>query len=249
MVWGLIFMVVSIIALAIIINESSIKQDKKILDDFIKHNSISDNNGFIKLIEKDGEQFKGDNPYQQGIEKFYWLQDKKINLCNPPSIMKTKDIINLISIPLENIAFYGLEGDYRMQQIIEGGGSSFTGAVLGGVIAGGVGAVIGSRKKIETKEKEIDNRKTYLYYIEENKTKELVFNKASYEKLKILVPNKDIEVIEKEKKLDNIKNEYNQELKLTDVYEDIEKLAKLRESGILTEEEFNKKKSELLNRI
>ena len=45
-------------------------------------------------------------------------------------------------------------------------------------------------------------------------------------------------------------NEYNNEtLYLSDPYEDIEKLAALHEKGILTKEEYEAKKKELLDRI
>ena len=65
----------------------------------------------------------------------------------------------LKQLKIDSIVFYCIEGDYRVDKIIEGGGVSLPGAVIGGIIAGGVGEVLAGRKKIKTIEKELDERK------------------------------------------------------------------------------------------
>lgn len=57
------------------------------------------------------------------------------------------------------------------------------------------------------------------------------------------MPEKEISYIENNKIVESNKN------KNDNIYKDIEKLAELRDKGILTEEEFNNKKQLLLNRI
>lgn len=53
---------------------------------------------------------------------------------------------------IDNILFYKVEGEiitstYTTGGTVKGGGSSLTGAIVGGALAGDVGAIIGSRKK------------------------------------------------------------------------------------------------------
>lgn len=69
--------------------------------------------------------------------------------------------------PLKNIRYYRLLGQkYITAEINGGGGSSIKGAIIGGLIAGGTGAVIGSRKAVdEINGKSIvhDEQKVLLY--------------------------------------------------------------------------------------
>lgn len=223
-------------------NKEDLIKDTEKRNEYIKNNNIPLNKEDIYCISKDSEDIN---------DRLYaWIENYDLCLINANHINRKEGLLKeKLLLPLKNIAFYSLEGDYRVQQIIEGGGTSLTGAVIGGILAGGAGAIIGSRKKTETKEKEIDDRKTYLYYMENDEAREIVFNKDAYIKLKTLIPNKDIAFIEKEKKAKEITNKSNQELKTDDIYADIEKLSELKDKGILTEEEFNIKKGELLNRI
>jgi hypothetical protein len=106
-----------------------------------------------------------------------------------------------------------------------------------------VGLLLAGRNKTITKNKEIDNRKTYFYYSEDNKDKKMVFTSKDYESLLKLIPEKEMSYIENNKILKS------DELKNDNVYRDIEKLSELKEKGILTEEEFMNKKQLLLDKI
>ena len=154
--------------------------------------------------------------------------------------------IGKYEIRLENIISFVRQGDVYTETNVTGGGgggSSLTGAVLGGVVAGGAGAVIGSRKKtesIKTETKRIDERKTILEYAYLREKHYMFFDSETYEVFLKLIPQKEI----------NFSNRDNtvkfEKLNETNVTEKIRELAKLKDEGILTEEEFNSKKKELL---
>lgn len=106
-----------------------------------------------------------------------------------------------------------------------------------------VGLLLAGRNKTITKNNEIDNRKTSLYYLEDNEDKKMVFTSKTYGVLLKLIPEKEMSYIENNKILkdDDLKND--------NVYRDIEKLSELKDKGILTEEEFSVKKQLLLDKI
>ena len=157
-----------------------------------------------------------------------------------------KNDIGKYEIRLENIISFVRQGDVYTETNVTGGGgggSSLTGAVLGGVVAGGAGAVIGSRKKttsIKTETKRIDDRKTILEYEYLEEKHYMFFDSATYEVLLKLIPQKEINFSNKDNK---VKFKKTNQINIT---EKIRELAKLKDEGILTEEEFNSKKKELL---
>lgn len=170
---------------------------------------------------------------------FAWKDNNILNFCG------TNDCngVRKISISIENIQFYTRNGDYRVETTVEGGGVDLGGAVVGGVLAGGVGALLGGREKITTTNKEIDDRNTYLYYIENNENKRMVFTSKDYNELSKLIPEKEMSYIQNSKIVESNTSQGN------NIYKDIEELAKLRDKDILTEEEFNQKKQLLLDKI
>ena len=72
-----------------------------------------------------------------------------------------------------------------------------------------------------------------------------MFYQQTYEQFKKLMPNKEIRG-----DINNITQTLNNNINNNqNVYVELEKLSTLKDKGILTEEEFNRKKSELLSRI
>lgn len=151
------------------------------------------------------------------------------------------------SIDIENIISYNIIGDAYTETNVIGGGSSLTGAVVGGVIAGGAGAVVGSRRGIRTENKRIDNRKTVITYNEDGTIKNIFFSPETYEILLRLIPEKDINFL-KSNINPSASNQGKEDIS-NDAYNKIRELAKLKADGILTEEEFNSKKKILLAKI
>jgi hypothetical protein len=165
--------------------------------------------------------------------------------------------VRKISIPIEYIQFYTRNGDCKVENIVEGGGVSVGKAIIGGIVGAiigvvlmgtvgmfigfGIGALLTGRNKVTTTNKEIDNRKTYLNYLENNENKRMVFTSRDFDELLKLIPEKEMSYIENNKIIESESQ--------NDTYKDIEKLAELRDKGILTEDEFNNKKKLLLDKI
>lgn len=200
---------------------------------------------------------------------FTWKDDNNIlNFCGKSQFNDTRKI----SIPIEDIKYFNRDGEYKADNIIEGGGISIGKAIAGGLVGAIIGYIIGDfidtinfrifssglssvlaivlfilgalftgRRKVTTTNKEIDNRKTYLNYLENNENKRMVFISRDYDELLKLIPNKEMSYIQNNKIVES--NSQN------DIYKDIERLAELRDKGILTEDEFNNKKQLLLDKI
>lgn len=161
--------------------------------------------------------------------------------------------IRVFKIPIERIKYYELQGEIVNENRITGGGGSNIGwAVVGGVIAGGAGAIIGSRNKIDSIKSELithDNRATYLFFNDkENKKLQIIFNFNAYKTLNELIPDKAYEIINMIK-TNEILEKANTGDASSKIANQIRELAKLKEEGILTDEEFNDKKKSLLEKM
>ncbi|MFW2487571.1 SHOCT domain-containing protein [Clostridium chromiireducens] len=190
-----------------------------------------------------------------------WKDKNNLNFCG------TYDCISVrkLKIPIENIQFYTREGDCRVETITEGGDISIGNAIVGGIIGFIIGIVVGffiggvisafvgliagvfftGKGKITTSSKEIDNRRTCLNYLENNENKRMVFTSKGYDEFLKLVPQKELKYIENNKIVESDKTQGNND----NVYKDIERLAELKDKGILTEDEFKHKKQLLLDKI
>lgn len=191
---------------------------------------------------------------------FIWIKDESICFfptigCIDSDCRNPRDIpllFKIQSIKIQDIRHFTRVGEIFRETKISGGGgggSSIGRAVIGGVIAGGAGAIIASRNKIDGITSELiehDDRKCYLRYFQENEKKGLAFSYDSYEVFKELIPEKEINVVDDIKKRDVIeKNTTSQ----TDNIQKIRDLGTLRDEGILTQEEFEEKKRELLKKV
>lgn len=196
------------------------------------------------------------NKYINGQWKIYlWKSDNILYFCG----ITDNSEIKKSKLYIKNIEFYNLEGSINYTSLTEGGGINFINAFLFGIfgifigffigmfsVGMGLGSFIGfilgillgGRERVKTKENKLDNRETYLNYIDESENKKIVFNSSGYEILSKLIPNKDKNYI-----MLQSNNSYNK------TYEDIEKLAELNKKGILTDNEFLEKKQLLLNKI
>jgi hypothetical protein len=128
------------------------------------------------------------------------------------------------------------------------------GAVVGGVLFGGAGAIVGSNVANKTARKQIENIKIKLIlndfncptiYIEMWNNKPLNTSSLKYKNIK----EEAQEIISsftvlKANKETNLKIE--QTTQTQQIYSSIRELKSLLEDGIITEEDFNKKKKEIL---
>lgn len=113
-------------------------------------------------------------------------------------IMTASEYPYVKSIPLENIKMYRVEGNVHYTSDVSGGGANLGGAVAGGLLFGGAGAVVGSKvgTNIHTETVKTDDRKLALYYLENNalKVEKIDCNgdiDDTLEVLRKLMPQKD----------------------------------------------------------
>lgn len=172
---------------------------------------------------------------------FAWKNDAEICFCNSKTRVGYR-------FPLKKIRYYRLLGQKYVTTEINGGGgggSSIKGAIIGGLIAGGTGAVIGSRKAVdEINGKPIvhDEQKVLLY--DNNSNQVVQFNSEAYEIFTKIIPEKEYAVVISSDEVSKI-----EPISKGSDIEAIEKLAGLYNKGILTKQEFESKKAEILSRI
>lgn len=171
---------------------------------------------------------------------------------------KLNDYIYVKKIPVESIKFYQKSGDIQREVKITGGGgggSSIEGAVVGGLIAGEAGAVIGSRKKTDPIKSETvvhDEREVVLYYYEnENDTilQKMTFFEDAYKIFLSWIPGKEYQAVNATVKAEQIEVSVptkSTEVSTNTLTAELLELVKLKESGVLTEEEFVLAKKKML---
>lgn len=174
---------------------------------------------------------------------YTWKDNNKIFFVN-------EETLQGFYFDLDSIKYYRLIGEKFSTTEISGGGgggSSIKGAIIGGVIAGDAGAIIGSRKKVEEIKSHtvIHDEQSVLLY-DRNLNQVVRFNSTVYDIFSRLIPEKDYDVVIQEKNNEEISVNSN---KAEDNLEILDKLATLYNNGVITKEEFDDKKKEILDRI
>lgn len=197
--------------------------------------------------------YKRGHPFfkKKDFDMIMWKDEENLYFVD---ISFEDDMIDRIEIPLKDIEYYATRGEVHRDTIVSGGevsggGSSVGGAIVGGLVAGGAGAVIGSRKKTEgkpitTKIVTNDERETFLNFFIDGKKRSMFFDYSGYNILLDILPERDFNSLNKNI-LVNKSNNDNKD----NVINQIKQLAELRDEGILTEDEFQEKKKDLLSKI
>ena len=149
-----------------------------------------------------------------------------------------------IDILIDKIKYFRLIGQKYVTTEITGGGgggSSLKGAVIGGLIAGDVGAVVGSRKAVDEVKgtSTVHDEQVVLLYSSDLK-QVITFNSNAYSILTKLIPEKEYEVVVQSGKEVPTANDTKSAADAVREYK------KLLDEGIISTEEFEKKKKELL---
>lgn len=119
---------------------------------------------------------------------------------------------------------------------------------MGGAIAGGAGAVVLSRKgtkDIKSKLIVHDKRKIKMKYLQDSGDTEFIyFAFTDFNVFEKLIPEKNYDLIRSGKPVNTA--EHFAASGTVSVSDRLRELAKIKDEGILSEEEYEKKKSELL---
>ena len=182
-------------------NEEKEKQKTKIkYERKIKLQRKYDN---LKTIEENTKEYYEHHKTYilDGMGNAFIIEDEK--LCKFEPLLDLDSYLELNTglpqscehkLRFDKIMYYQLEGSKHEKQIISGGGgggSSIKGAVIGEIIAGDVGAIIGSRKKIDeikTEYKKIDDRRTVITL---RNNKQVEYGPNLYELLLKHIPEKE----------------------------------------------------------
>lgn len=240
-------------------NNNAFTKIEEIMNDKLRLLKVPTNAKTINITNKTKDIQAGDWKIwvnDDGLNLFPEINLKPLfNYKGSDELMKIVNSAIKRTIPLDKIEYYTTQGEvYRENKIYGGGGggSSLGGAVVGGIIAGSTGAIIGSRKKNEEIKSELithDTRETYINYFSNNDNKKSIFCKfKDYQTLLDLMPQKDYSVVSA-LKTNSLVQSFKMEEKTKIITEQIRELAKLKDEGILTEEEFTNKKKALLEKI
>ena len=155
---------------------------------------------------------------------------------------------NVISI--KDIKYFCKEGDVQYETQISGGGGggpSIKGAIIGGIIAGEAGMIVGGRKKINEINSETithDSRRTiFKYYYNGNLVSE-EYPLEMFEVFEELIPEKEYNIV-----VHNNVTSTNTLSDIDHIKNRITKLEELYDSNMITEDEYKKKRKEILSDI
>ena len=194
-------------------------------------------------------------------EKFCEAENSKDYVHRYLEADKPEHKIQIEEIPVKDIQYFSKEGDVQYTTRVfggGGGGSSVGGAIVGGLIAGDAGVVIGSRKQTEAIKSEVvthDSRKTIIRYYKENQIFAITYSGFSvYEYLLTKIPEKDLLTIQlnANKNSTSVKQVEESKKVITaagNIKEKLETIKNLYDSGLITEEEYAKKKDDILSKI
>lgn len=141
---------------------------------------------------------RGHPEFSEQLSLMAWIKDSNLNLVDYNLDLTCK---GGVKISLDNIKSFTRKGDIRTETRVTGGGgggSSLKGALVGGVIAGGAGAIIGSRQKteaIKTENVVIDERETIMEIDYNGERKFLFFDSKAYDVLIKMIPEKEISFV------------------------------------------------------
>lgn len=166
--------------------------------------------------------------------------------CYETLLTKGTEKTNTIKIALNEILCFKTEGSVQHLSNVQGGGVNLQGAVAGAIIGGGAAAIIGSQLGTEIKTEIVtkDDRKIMLVYQGSNGavTLEIVSNAPdkTIAALRQLIPNKEESVVQ-------IETQRNATaVSAISSADDLKKFKELLDLGVITQEEFDAKKKELL---
>lgn len=186
---------------------------------------------YIKSIELELAQHKFDVVYNSKVPEINFTYDYD-------------------AIPLGNIKYFTKEGEIHHNTVVSGGndGPSISGAIIGGVLAGGAGAIIGSRvnnKEIKSEIVENDARKTILKYYKNGNLISKEYDYQAFSVFEELIPDKEYNIV--------LQNEIQKNTKPTnndiDIEDSLKKLKDLKEKDLIDESEYQQKKKELLDML
>ncbi len=158
-------------------------------------------------------------------------------------------------IPLEDILYFRVIGQKQYVSIVQSGDVNLQGAVAGAIVGGTAGAIIGSQvgTNTYTNVEQVDDRVFFIAYKVEDKTEHLTIKSDSpnFEQMvkiiRQLMPQKEYEfAIANQQQNGKIEQKTVEQKTKTSDADEIKKFKALLDDGVITQEEFDAKKKQLL---
>lgn len=169
-------------------------------------------------------------------------------------ILRNKIDFGKNKLNLSDIVMFKTEGDKQYITETSGGGVNYDGALVGGLLFGGAGAIVGSQAgtDIKTTTKEMDNRFITLYYNYNSKLQTERIVSTDYDQtvsaLRQLIPQKEESVVQlasKTNKQVESKRDTTADSNAS-IVDELKKAKELLDSGLIEQEDFNTIKKKLL---
>lgn len=211
--------------------QKSPDKDTDTLKSYLEKYQLPDSTSFIC----------GGNPLTNLETLVCYIRLNNNELVFVPHYVYRHDNIPILNILVDDIKYFDIKGEKEIHVSGGGGGGlSFGGAVIGGLIAGPAGAIIGSREKTKPiTTNEVDMRQAILVFQYNNKDRFMFLEPDAYKLLIKLIPQKEFNLVKSEMAYSGH----------SDCLSQIEHLSELKGKGIITEDEFNEKKKILLSKI
>lgn len=232
----IVIFVGGILGVGAIVCSAGAKSEEKKLNDFLAENKIPSKHVTMIYDKKEYCAWKDE-------ERVVFHTIPRKTMANSPVRDYNFYQKEVITANIKEIISFNIVGDAYTD--VKGGGSSLGGAVAGAVVAGGAGAVIGSRKKVQSER--VDKRNTLITIKKNGQIENIFLPPTAYEILLKLIPEKDINFVKSN--VTEKETIVTKEAKNNDIPNQIRELSKLKDDGILTEEEFNNKKAMLLEKM
>ncbi|KUO73232.1 MAG: hypothetical protein APF77_12415 [Clostridia bacterium BRH_c25] len=204
-----------------------IREDKLLKDNYFTKYPIREKALYAKCIESGTY-----NEVLMNKHLMLWIDQGSINIINS----NYKNDIGKFQISIEQIVFYSRYGDFYTTTHINGGNSSYGKAALGYLVAGSAGAIIASREPVSGTTIVHDKRETLIVFKDDSIEKYLFFEPKLYDYLMHYMPTKEIA-----HKIDKLK------VQDEDKFQKLIKIGELKDKGLISDVEFEKLKSELIN--
>ena len=213
-IWVIFICFIFIISVGVKENSDKITKNKEIRVGHSKHhNYIKDKYGVfedlpsLQCVSGFGEIKKTQGCYMFKKEDNLHLSGipSKNNILNSSYFNNGLREFGTGIIQINSIEYFHLTGQKLTVTKGEGGGSSLGGALLGSAIAGGTGAVIGSRKKTNIDTKIVDDRNAILVYNNPttNSVEHIAFSPKAYDLFLKLIPDKELGHIQNKRMLNS----------------------------------------------
>lgn len=196
--------------------------------------------------------------YDQTSNTYFWKDDHHAYFLEyPPNWNSSMSWVNMddftyFQMPIHSIRYFDVWGDKYYENKVSGGGSegpNYVGAVVGNALFGTPGAIAGGQQKINKIESQLivhDERKTRLVGMDINhRTIELYFNFEFFTLLDHHFPEKNKTIVDEISKIEVVQK--HQAKPQTDISSKLERLDRFLKDGVISQEEYAKRKEKLVD--